>query len=245
MIRAVSFDVWDCLLVDGSDEPKRAALGFRTKLDARREAFCAEIARHHPQLDGAPAAWAAATAWAETLWHGRSITPGVGERLTEAFRVLGVDATPGFDALVFELENMEVAVPPDPAPGVYRMLEVMARRYPLAIVSDAIVTNGLGLRRILGNLGLLPYFQVCCFSDEVGRSKPATLGYERVCGGLGIAPSELVHVGDRLEKDVTGVRAAGGRGVLYTGVLDRGGAESADAHCAHWHDFAAVLGALD
>ena len=242
MIRAISFDVWDCLLVDDSDEPKRAALGLRPKVVARREAFVAEVLRHRPELVGAaPRAWDDATAWAEHRWHQECYTPMVPERLDHAYAALGIEQTPGFGELVRCLEHMEVVTPPDPAPGVHRMLEVLVQRYALAIVSDAIVTPGPGLRQILGRHGLAHYFQFFGFSDELGASKPAPVGFQRVCGAFGIEPGELVHVGDRLEKDVVGARSVGARGVLYTGVKDRGGAEQADAHCAHWHDFAAVL----
>ena len=36
MIKAVTFDLWDTMVVDESDEPKRAAQGLRSKRDERR-----------------------------------------------------------------------------------------------------------------------------------------------------------------------------------------------------------------
>ena len=62
----------------------------------------------------------------------------------------------------------------------------MSQRYPLGIVSDAVVTPGLQLRRILQELGLLHYFAVCVFSDEAGASKPAASVFHRAAAGLGV-----------------------------------------------------------
>ena len=36
MIKAISFDLWDTVIHDDSDEPKRAAQGLRSKKDERR-----------------------------------------------------------------------------------------------------------------------------------------------------------------------------------------------------------------
>jgi hypothetical protein len=36
MIRAISFDLWDTIVVDDSDELERAALGLLSKHDERR-----------------------------------------------------------------------------------------------------------------------------------------------------------------------------------------------------------------
>ncbi len=50
MIRAVTFDFWDTLVFDDSDEPKRAALGLPSKADTRRQLLTAEVQQHHPRL---------------------------------------------------------------------------------------------------------------------------------------------------------------------------------------------------
>ena len=43
MISAITFDFWDTIAVDDSDEPKRAALGLPTKADARVQLFAERI----------------------------------------------------------------------------------------------------------------------------------------------------------------------------------------------------------
>ena len=47
-VRAVTFDLWDCIFIDDSDEPKRAAAGEKPKPEARRDLLHTFLARHAP-----------------------------------------------------------------------------------------------------------------------------------------------------------------------------------------------------
>lgn len=237
-VEALTFDVWDTLIIDDSDEPRRAALGLPSKAAARVAAFTAEVRAHHPHLSEA----AAAQAWERSLadfqhqWKVLSRTPGLDHRLAVAFAALGVEATPGTPALIERLATMEVEHPPDPAPGVHRMLEALSGRYRLGIISDAIVTPGTGIRAILQGLDLLRFFEVFVFSDEAGASKPAPAVFEQAAAAFGLPTSQVAHVGDRESNDVLGPKGVGGRAVLYTGIIDRGSASTqADLVCSH-HD---------
>ena len=51
-------------------------------------------------------------------------------------------------------------------------------------------------------------------SDEVRLRKPAPEFFTRTLSRLGIQPSEAVHLGDRLDSDIAGARAAG-MGAIY------------------------------
>ena len=100
---------------------------------------------------------------------------------------------------------------------------------------------------ILEGYGLLQHFTRAglTFSDEVGRSKPAPAIFEAACSGLGCAPHEVVHVGDRERNDVTGPHDFGMKGVLFIGSVDRGSAASkADAICSRLLDLVTILEAL-
>ncbi len=50
MIEAVTFDFWDTIAVDDSDEPKRRRLGLPSKADARVQLFVDHIAVVIPRL---------------------------------------------------------------------------------------------------------------------------------------------------------------------------------------------------
>ena len=102
-------------------------------------------------------------------------TPPVAERYKEAYKFLGLDLTSGYDDVVRAVEEMEVEISPDFAPGVHKALSVLAQDYKLGIISDAIHTPGRGLRQILEREGLLQYFDHWVFSDEAGASKPAPI----------------------------------------------------------------------
>ena len=222
-VRGITFDFWDTIVDDDTDEPKRAARGLPTKASARRGSFVDEILRHYPAMD--PAAAGAAFDHAQATfrhhWKIEHHTPCVADRLTVGFERLGIPRTPGFDALVAEWEGMEVSIPPNLVPGIEQCLGALKGQYRIGIISDAIVTPGVGLRQILKDYGLLHYFDHFVFSDEAGAAKPAARVFELATEGLGVAPSELAHVGDRPANDIAGPNAYGAYSVLYTGVVDR------------------------
>jgi putative hydrolase of the HAD superfamily len=244
MIKAITFDLWYTIVIDDSDETKRAEHVLPTKVEARRKSFNAEVSQHHPTLEAAKidAAWEAANAWFRHCWKVEHHTPGIAERVSRAFDVLQVAPTPGFDALVAHLGEMEVEIPPDLVPGIQACLEALKGQYKIGIVSDAIVTPGSGLRKILENHGLLDYFDCFVFSDEAGAAKPDRKVFDVAAAGLGVAVEEIAHIGDREGNDIAGPLGVGAKAVLYTGAIDRGSDNTA-AHLvvSHHRDLPAAL----
>ena len=55
----------------------------------------------------------------------------------------------------------------------------------------------LHLRELLDGAGMLEYFDLFVFSDELGRSKPAPEVFGAVAEGFGVDVTGLVHIGDR------------------------------------------------
>jgi putative hydrolase of the HAD superfamily len=233
VIHGVTFDLWDTLVVDDSDEVARARMGLPTKKVARELAFADDVLRHHAvERAAAVAAWGEATAWFQQQWKVEHRTPPVAARVDHALTRLGLGRTPGFDALVHELSTMEVEIPPDLVPGIKEALAELHGRWPLGIVSDAIVTPGWGLRELLRRYDLLRFFDHLVFSDAVGASKPAPAVFHAAAAGLGVPVTGLVHVGDREANDVAGPRAVGARAILITAAVDRGSDHTAaDAVC--------------
>jgi putative hydrolase of the HAD superfamily len=239
MISAITFDFWDTIAIDDSDEPKRAAMGLPSKADARVALFADRIIGQHPDISYGEAmdAYNAANARFRKEWHGQHRTPGVTTRIFYAYEHLGLDPAPGkyaeyvreVDELVLEIEAMEIRIPPDFAEGVHRVLPILAQDYTLAIISDTIHTHGRGLRHLLQQHGLLRHFDFFIFSDEIRASKPSTEVFRQAILGLGVMPHELVHIGDRESNDVEGPLAMGMRTVLFTGIIDRG-SEHTRAH---------------
>ncbi|HMV68919.1 MAG TPA: HAD family hydrolase [Myxococcota bacterium] len=247
MIRAVTFDFWDTIVVDDSDEPERARRGLATKQQARWALFRDEVRAHADRpLAAITGAWDEANARFRHQWKVEHHTPHIAERVRDALARLDLGPTPGFDALVHALATMEVDVPPALAPGIVEALDALAGRCRLGIISDTIVTPGVGLRDILRGYGLLDRFDGFVFSDEVGACKPAPRVFELAAEGLGVPLGALAHVGDREENDVTGPMSAGARGVLYVGVVDRGRERTrADAVCADHRELPDLIAAME
>jgi HAD superfamily hydrolase (TIGR01549 family) len=248
-IRAVTFDFWDTIVADDTDEPKRADKGLPTKAEERVHSFVSEVRAHHPGLDE-PTVRAALDTANERFrqsWKGAHRTPSVADRLFVGFQALGIDRTPGFDALVATWENMEVEIPPDLAPGIGDCLAALAGKVRIGIISDAIVTPGVGLRQILRDYKLAHYFDDFVFSDEAGAAKPAARVFELATGALGVSADELVHVGDREANDIEGPRLFGAHSILYTGTIDRlgpGQVSKADRVVSHHRDLPAAVAAI-
>ncbi len=248
MPRAITFDFWDTLVVDDSDEPKRAAKGLPDKPRAREELVVTELLRSRPHLEehACVDAWAAANAWARKKWKVDFHNPTVSARVMHAFRALDLRPGRGFPELVERIEVMEVEIPPDFLEAVDATLAALGREHRLGIVSDAIVSPGRSLRRILADHDLLHHFDYTVFSDEIGFSKPHRAVFDAAAEGLGVAVSDLVHVGDREANDVAGPKAVGAKAVLFTGAIDRGHGPttSADALCQSFADLPAIIGSL-
>ena len=250
MIEAITFDFWDTIAIDDSDEPKRRALGLPSKADARIELFARHVTQKHPAIpyEQAVRAYQYANQNFQRAWHQEQHTPGIAVRMYDAYEFLGMRPGPGrfaqlmreVDDLIREIETMEVRIQPDFTPGVHTALEELSIHYKLGIISDTIHTTGRGLRYLLQRQGLLRYFNYMLFSDEIGVSKPESEVFRRAALGLHTAPHQIVHIGDRESNDIIGPLSIGMNTILFTGVKDRGSASTqANAVC---HTYAALPG---
>ncbi|MCC7078790.1 MAG: HAD family hydrolase [Acidimicrobiia bacterium] len=97
-----------------------------------------------------------------------------------------------------------------PLPGVDETLRALRREgVRIGLICDTGYSPGSTLRMILARTGLLDYFEVTTFSDEMGVPKPHPFVFSRTLEGLGTAPDDAVHVGDLKRTDVAGARALG------------------------------------
>ena len=70
--------------------------------------------------------------------------------------------------------------------------------------------------RVLDAASLLPHFDAISISDAVGFRKPRPEIFHQTLRELGVEPSEALHVGDRLDADVSGAFGAGLKTVWIT-----------------------------
>lgn len=246
-IKAVTFDLWDTLVDDDSDEVARAKAGLRSKHDERRHQVWQALNAHTPiTLEQVTLAYDVAEAGFQVTWKQGHINWTVEQRLTVVLNGLG-RALPeaDFAALVAAHGRMEVDIPPNAIDGVEAALKELSTRYKLGIVSDAIVTPGTGLRELLAHHGLLKYFSAFAFSDEVGRSKPDRAMFEHATRELGVELNEIVHIGDRDHNDVKGPHALGAKAILFTATRpDDADHTTADAICSNYGDLVAIIDRL-
>ncbi len=248
----VTFDFWDTLAADDSDEPKRAERGLPSKAGERMNLFADFIESRYPHIsrDQASEAYQKANERFRIDWKTNHQTPAVPVRLYYAYDCLGLTPGPGeystmvgeVDELIRTIEAMEIRIPPDFAPGVHNALQILSEEYKLGIISDTIHTNGRGLRHLMRQQGILQYFDYFVFSDEVGASKPSTTVFRQAALGLGLPPQKIVHIGDRESNDIDGPLSIGMRAILYTGIVDNGSQKTrANAVCRDLRDLPPII----
>ncbi len=242
--KAITFDLWDTLIDDESDEPKRAAQGLRSKYDERRHLLWEALnAAETIDMENVRLAYATADAAFRMVWHDQHITWEIAERLRVVLNGLGRSLPDDvFARIVREHEEMEVTIPPDPIAGAKAALEDLAGRYKLCIVSDTIVSPGRCLRELLEVHGLKRYFSGFAFSDEVGHSKPHPSMFESAARQMGCEIPQMIHIGDRDHNDVKGPQALGMKAILFVAkrAHDRD-TTSAEAVCASHAELPAAI----
>jgi putative hydrolase of the HAD superfamily len=124
-------------------------------------------------------------------------------------------AQPAFDAFFAarcEVEHYEDSL---------EALDRLAARVPLAAL-----TNG---NADLERIGLMHVFRFQLGAREHGRAKPDASIFHAACERLGVAPAEVLHVGDDVEMDVLGAHRAGLRACW----INRAGEDGASRSWPH------------
>ena len=124
--------------------------------------------------------------------------------MLEALEVPGLDHATARRAM---LEALEFQPYPDVLPALRAL---RARGHQVVIVSNW----DCSLADWLGPHGLLELVDGVVTSADVGRAKPDRAVFDRALELAGAAPEGAVHVGDSLDNDVAGARAAGIRAIL-------------------------------
>ncbi len=247
-IRAITFDLWDTVFVDDSDEEERSRRGLPSKREARRQAVHRALQAAGPiTLERVSAAYDEVDAAFNKAWKEQYVTWTVRERLGTLLHNLGRTLPEEeLRRLVEFHERMELEIRPRLVPGIKAALEELHHRYRLGVISDAVFTPGWALKEILAAEALKDYFEVFVFSDELGRSKPAPEVFKHAQRQLRAKNEEMLHLGDREHNDIAGPLALGWKTVLVTAVKDRGSESTrADAICGDWAELEGILELLE
>ena len=248
MIKAITFDLWDTVFIDDSDEPKRAAAGRPAKAVERRTLVKKYVEKHTEiSVDQVNAVYNVADLAFSKVWHEHFVTWSVRERLDLILKGIGITLPDNeMNELVRLHEEMELEFRPDIVPDIKESLDMLRKEYRLGVISDAIFSPGRSLRKLLEYYGLLEYFDVFIFSDEIGHSKPEPSVFLAACKGLGVEPDELVHIGDREHNDILGPKKLGVHAILCTTAIDRGSNNTkADAVFSNYRELYKIIGNLE
>ena len=203
MIKAITFDLWNTLLVEKSFTEGRISIlaealreeGQRVDWEALRFAYAAAQRRH------------------DDLWRGHCHYPLV-DRLEYTLKGAGGGLSlASMERLMERYGEIIHEDPPLLTAGAADVVALLAPRFKLGIISDTGVTSGNQIRRLLDTFGILRHFTATVFSDETMVCKPRREMFEAALQGLHVEPGEALHVGDLLRTDVAGAKAAGIKGV--------------------------------
>ena len=117
---------------------------------------------------------------------------------------------PGIERAVVRramIESLEFAAFPDAAPA---LRELRSRGLRLVVASNW----DCSLPEWLDGAGLGQLVDGVASSAVVGEAKPSPVVFRAALALAGVGPDEAIHVGDSVENDIAGARAAGIRALL-------------------------------
>ncbi len=212
-LKAVTFDLWQTLLLDTPETLRRARLGrIRGVYDILRgQGVSLEMAQVEAAYEGMAGRL-------EQLWSSqRDVgSPGQVRFLLEHLGL--AESVPPEGPLMDTLEEAYsfpiLSALPVVNDGAREVLaRLRAGGIELGLVCNTGRTSGRMLRLVLARLGLASLLSVLTFSDEVGLRKPHPEIFRRTLAALDVAPGEAAHVGDDARTDIAGARGIGMRAI--------------------------------
>lgn len=228
MIRAVTFDLWQTLIVEIPEANLR-----RTPL---RVAAAVEMLRVPKERVEA----AHEEVWKRMEERWRTDRDYSLEEQVRLFAELAgaVDVPP---QLLQTYADALLLHPPDIDPAAAKVLELATRRgLRVGLISNSGRTPGATMRKLLDSAGLLRHFHATVFSNESILRKPDPEIFRRTLETLGVAAADAVHVGDSADHDVKGGKGAG----MKTIHLSRSASPLADHGAETLEQVAEILGRL-
>jgi putative hydrolase of the HAD superfamily len=225
-IKAISFDFWNTLFTEQEG-------GFKLYQDTRRQ-ILTKILCDHGQAFTAEAVAEAAHLEAEShhlIWTQEHRTLVAAERLQRILTRLNTSLPDEICAqVVAAYEEGILERPPTLVSGAREVIEELAGRFRLGIISDIGFSPGRVLRQVMEDAGVLQYFDSLIFSDEAGWSKPHPEVFRQTGAALQAPPQAIVHIGDLEHTDIVGANNAGFHSIRFVGITPMADGESSQAH---------------
>jgi putative hydrolase of the HAD superfamily len=196
MIKAITFDLWNTLIINKFYSEER--LQFFFQFLQEREFFI--------PFDELRNAYEERFHFSEVTFeeiefrHIYTI-----DRILNVLKEINIKISKtNLDLLREEFESIMLQDPPQLKEGVKKTLEELAPSYRIGLISNTGVTPGPILRKILDFHDILDFFDVTVFSDESSYFKPHPIMFKIPLEKLKCKAQNAVHVGDMLETDVKG-----------------------------------------
>ncbi|MCX8064616.1 MAG: HAD family hydrolase [Candidatus Hydrogenedentes bacterium] len=229
MIKAITFDFWGTLFKDAFGKERQE---YRAKA-------ISNILRGAVSLEEAKEALSiAAKEFARChIEEQRTLNPEDAVDIVSLH--LGVEFSKSqFDFLVEEFATAILVYQPEPIEGAIDAVKLAYENFPVALISDTGISPGRSLQKLLDEYEFSQYFSFCCYSDEVGVSKPRPIMFELTAEKLNVRPENILHIGDLEPTDIKGIKEVGGYGGLFVGVNDKYRNDTrADFIFQSWYEF--------
>ncbi len=208
-LRAITFDYWDTL-IEGTVERERTQLrrsAFRDLLAELGHALTPEeVSALHKDVARDLDSW----------WRVEQRGYTTEEAVTHLLSKRGV-VLPRHDARVVRtaraVDEALITHPPELLPGAADVLERLAVRFRLAIVSDTGIASGMAQDRVLELRNIRRLFTATIYSADIGWAKPRKEIFQAALAALGTPPAETLHVGDIERTDIVGAIGMGMRAI--------------------------------
>lgn len=219
-INAVTFDLWQTLILDNRELGLQRA---QARLDGARETLAQEGVHYDPEH-------------IREAYRGcyRSCRAVRNDNKDVSFRrqvEIFIDLIEGGlsarlpEPVICEIERSYAEsffeFPPKFHDATQATLEsISAMGLSIGLISNTGMTPGYTFRQFLDQHGLLQYFDVLTFSDEVLLAKPSDEIFLMTINALDSAPDAAIHVGDHVSNDVVGANRVGMKSVWIRGFYE-------------------------
>lgn len=214
-VKAVTFDLWETLLLERDGDNSRRILARCKNLEKALDKFGIKISVM--QLD---LILKAMSSWLVSVWDTNKDVTHL-DQIRFIIKTALKNSVTMTKELIKELSTAYVSplfeVPPYLNPDAPKVLPWLKERNKLiGLICNTGRTPGFSLRRFLTNAGVANYFNVMIFSDEVGIRKPDPKIFQMAAKKLKVKPYEIVHVGDNLKSDIWGAKNAGLKTIYFS-----------------------------
>ncbi len=228
-ISAVTFDLWDTLIKEGPGNTDRVAA-----LRIDRIGDILDRTGHPHDREEVAEAYTKTGTFLELTWAKSRDMPVRDHVLFLLSCVecrLASKLTPEqFQEVVTVYSDSLLDQPPALLPQAKEALRAVKEAgFRTALISNTGKTPGSTLRVLMDRMGILEYFDITTFSNEIQVRKPAEAAFRLTLEQMRAAPRSAVHIGDDADCDIAGAKGVGMMAVqtLHTGAKR---SDDADAH---------------